>query len=126
MAHEHKLEIFQGLLKFKSNTQKIWGVLVFLTIVTVIEVALGIIKPESLMMKFLGMKILNWIFIGLTIVKAYYITWDFMHMRDETKALRRMVVWTAIFLILYLIFILLQEGGYIETVYSSGYVKRDF
>ncbi|MDC3312849.1 cytochrome C oxidase subunit IV family protein, partial [Flavobacteriaceae bacterium] len=21
-----------------------------------------------------------------TIVKAYYITWDFMHMRDETKA----------------------------------------
>ena len=33
----------------------------------------------------LGMKILNWIFIILTIVKAYYITWDFMHMRDETK-----------------------------------------
>ncbi len=126
MAHEHKLEIFQGLLKFKSNTQKIWGVLVFLTIVTVIEVALGIIKPESLMMQFLGMKVLNWIFIGLTIVKAYYITWDFMHMRDETKALRRMVIWTAIFLILYLLFILLQEGGYIETVYSSGYVKRDF
>ena len=126
MAHEHKLEIFQGLLKFKSNTQKTWGVLVFLTIVTVIEVALGIIKPESLMVNFLGMKLLNWIFIGLTIVKAHYITWDFMHMRDETKALRRMVVWTAIFLICYLIFILLQEGGYIETVYSSGYVKRDF
>jgi hypothetical protein len=126
MAHEHKLEIFQGLLKFKSNTQKIWGVLVFLTIVTIIEVALGIVKPESLMMKFLGMKILNWIFIGLTIVKAYYITWDFMHMRDETKALKRMVVWTVVFLICYLIFILLQEGGYIETVYSSGYVKRDF
>ncbi|MGB1307977.1 MAG: cytochrome C oxidase subunit IV family protein, partial [Oceanihabitans sp.] len=61
-----------------------------------------------------------------TIVKAYYITWDFMHMRDETKALRRMVVWTAVFLILYLIAILLQEGGYIETVYSSGYVKKDF
>ena len=126
MAHEHKLEIFRGLLKFKSNTQKIWGVLVFLTIVTVIEVAFGIVKPESLMVKFLGMKALNWIFIGLTIVKAYYITWDFMHMRDETKALQRMVVWTAIFLICYLLFILLQEGGYIETVYSSGYVKRDF
>jgi len=25
MAHEHKLEIFRGLLKFKSNTQKIWA-----------------------------------------------------------------------------------------------------
>ncbi|ULC59405.1 cytochrome C oxidase subunit IV family protein [Flaviramulus sp. BrNp1-15] len=126
MADAHKLEIFRGLIKFKSNTQKIWGVLIFLTIVTAIEVVLGIYKPESLMANFLGMKILNWIFIILTIVKAYYITWDFMHMRDEVKALRRMVVWTAIFLILYLIFILLQEGGYIESVYSSGFIKRDF
>lgn len=126
MAHEHKLEIFRGLVKFKSNTQKIWGVLIFLSIVTAIEVVLGIYKPEMLMAKFIGMKILNWIFIILTLVKAYYITWDFMHMRDEVKALRRMVVWTAIFLILYLIFILLQEGGYIEGVYSSGYVKKDF
>ena len=126
MAHEHKLEIFRGLVKFKSNTQKIWGVLIFLTIVTVIEVALGIIKPEALMGQVLGMKALNWIFIILTIVKAYYITWDFMHMRDETKGLRRMVVWTAIFLILYLIFILLQEGGYVFRVYDNGYIKRDF
>ena len=126
MAHEHKLAIFQGLVKFKSNTQKIWGVLVFLTFITVIEVVLGIYKPENLMGKFLGMKILNWIFIILTVVKAYYITWDFMHMRDETKSLRRMVVWTAIFLICYLIFILLQEGGYIESVYTNGFVKRDF
>ena len=126
MAHEHKLEIFRGLVKFKSNTQKIWGVLIFLTIVTVIEVALGIIKPEALMGKVLGMKALNWIFIILTIVKAYYITWDFMHMRDETKSLQRMVVWTAIFLILYLIFILLQEGGYVFDVYDSGYIKKDF
>jgi len=126
MAHEHKLEIFRGLVKFKSNTSKIWGVLAFLTLITVVEVALGIVKPESLMGKFLGMKILNWIFIILTIVKAYYITWDFMHMRDEVKALRRMVVWTAIFLILYLVFILLQEGGYIESVYSSGFIKNDF
>ena len=48
MAHEHKLEIFRGLLKFKSNTQKIWGVLVFLTIVTAVEVGLGISKPRFL------------------------------------------------------------------------------
>lgn len=125
-AHAHKLEILRGLVKFKSNTQKIWGVLILLTIVTAVEVALGIYKPEALMVKVLYMKLLNWIFIILTIVKAYYITWDFMHMRDETKALRRMVVWTAVFLICYLLFILLQEGGYIQGVYSSGFVKRDF
>tara|TARA_R110002050_G_scaffold57866_1_gene130106 strand:- start:9823 stop:10203 length:381 start_codon:yes stop_codon:yes gene_type:complete len=126
MAHAHKLEIFRGLVKFKSNTQKIWGVLIFLTIVTAIEVVLGIYKPEILMGKVLGMKALNWIFIILTLVKAYYITWDFMHMRDETKGLRRAVVWIAIFLVLYLIFILLQEGGYVFDVYDNGFIKRDF
>jgi len=126
MAHEHKLAIFRGLLKFKSNTQKIWGVLIFLSIITAIEVVLGIYKPEGLMHHFLGMKGLNWIFIILTLVKAYYITWDFMHMRDETPALRRMVVWTAVFLICYLIFILLQEGGYVFDVYKDGFIKRDF
>ncbi|WP_290701684.1 cytochrome C oxidase subunit IV family protein [Lacinutrix sp.] len=146
MAHEHKLEIFRGLWKFKSNIQKIWGVLAFLTFITLIEVGLGIYKPEMFMhtwmtpfeggfLATLGniffspliyMKPLNFIFIVLTIVKAYYITWDFMHMRDETKALRRMVVWTGVFLICYLVFILLQEAGYIEGVYTNGYIKRDF
>lgn len=126
MAHAHKLEIFRGLIKFKSNTTKIWGVLILLSIITAVEVVLGIYKPEALMGYVLGMKTLNWIFIILTLVKAYYITWDFMHMRDETASLRRMVVWTAIFLICYLIFILLQEGGYIEGVYTNGFVKKNF
>lgn len=126
MAHEHKLEIFRGLLKFKSNTQKIWGVLIFLSLVTAVEVILGILKPEVLMAEVMGMKALNWIFIILTIVKAYYITWDFMHMRDETSGLRRVVVWTAIFLAIYLVSILLVEGGYVFDVYDTGYIKTDF
>ena len=66
----HKLAIFRGLLKFKSNVQKIWGVLIFLSIVTTIEVVLGILKPEFLLSYFLNMKLLNWIFIILTLVKA--------------------------------------------------------
>ena len=44
--HAHKLEIFRGLIKFKSNTQKIWGVLILLSIITTVEVALGIAKPD--------------------------------------------------------------------------------
>ncbi|MEL0185734.1 MAG: hypothetical protein VW864_00120, partial [Flavobacteriaceae bacterium] len=68
--HAHKLEIFRGLIKFKSNVQKIWGVLIFLSIVTTIEVALGIVKPEILMTTFLSMKLINWIFVILTIIKA--------------------------------------------------------
>ena len=123
MAHAHKLEIFRGLLKFRSNTQKIWGVLIFLSIVTAIEVGLGITKPRVLTHNhFLGMKVLNWMFIIMTLIKAYYIAWDFMHLRDEKKSLRRAVVWTPIFLVCYLIFILLFEADYIYNVYKEGFI----
>lgn len=131
MAHAqvHQLQILKGLIKFKSNTQKIWGVLILLSIVTTVEVVLGIYKhdlPHFFAQYLLGLKVLNWIFIALTIVKAYYITWDFMHMRDEKKSLQRMVVWTTVFLICYLVFILLQEGGYIEGIYSTSKISRNF
>jgi len=125
-AEEHKLAIFRGLLKFKSNQQKIWGVLIFLSIVTTIEVALGIIKPEILSESFLRMKILNWIFIILTIVKAYYIAWDFMHIRDEKGGLKNAIVLPLVILIPYLAFILLIEADYIFDVMETGFVAWNF
>ena len=126
MADGHKLEIFRGLIKFKSNTQKIWGVLILLTIVTAVEVVLGIIKPPVLMESFLSMKILNWIFIILTIVKAYYIAWDFMHIRDETSGLKNSIVLPLLILIPYLAFILIIEADYIFDVMDSGFVTWNF
>ena len=125
-AGGHKLAIFRGLLKFKSNQQKIWGVLIFLSIVTTIEVALGILKPEILMGSFLRMKLLNWIFIILTIVKAYYIAWDFMHIRDERIGLKNTIVLPLIILIPYLAFILILEADYIFDVMDMGFVSWNF
>ena len=126
MAHEHKLAIFRGLLKFKNNQQKIWGVLIFLSIVTAIEVVLGIYKPEQLNGKIIGMKALNWIFILLTLVKAYYIAWDFMHLRDEKGSLRWSIVLPLIILIPYLAAILLVEGDYIYDIMQEGLVSWNF
>ena len=127
MAHDtENLAIFRGLLKFKSNVQKIWGVLIFLSIVTTVEVILGIVKPESLMGMFLGMKILNWIFIILTIVKAYYIAWDFMRIRDEKGGLKGSIVLPLVVLIPYLCFILLLEADYIFEVMRTGFVSWNF
>lgn len=107
MAHAHE-----------SNVKRIWMVFGLLSVVTIIEVALGIIKPDFLhLSRFLGTSPLNWIFIILTLYKAYYITWTFMHMEGEKKWFRRSVVWTAVFLICYLITLLLIEGGYLyETL----------
>jgi len=122
----HKLAIFRGLLKFKSNQQKIWGVLIFLSIVTTIEVILGIVKPQILMIPFMRVKLLNWIFIVLTLVKAYYIAWDFMHIRDEKSGLQNAIVLPLIILIPYLIFIILHEGNYIFDVMQEGFVSWNF
>ena len=107
MAHAHE-----------SNTKRIWLVFGILSIVTIVEVALGIVKPDSLhLTSVLGTSPLNWIFIILTLVKAYYITWAFMHMEGEKKWFRRSVVWTVCFLIIYLIFI-----AFIMFVFSCCYI----
>ena len=100
--------------------------MIFLSIITAIEVALGIVKPEILMNYFLSMKLINWIFVILTLVKAYYITWDFMHMRDEKFGLQVSVVITLIFLIAYAAFIFLVEGNYIYDIMYEGFVSWNF
>lgn len=98
----------------ESNTKRIWIVFGILSLITIVEVWLGIVKPDFLFLKGLGTSWLNWIFIILTIAKAYYITWAFMHMEGEKKWFRRSVVWTAVFLISYLLFIVLFEGDYLH------------
>lgn len=111
----------------KNPVKRIWFVFALLSVVTIVEVFLGLWKPDFLVQNtFLRLKLLNWIFIILTIYKAYYITWAFMHMEGETKGLRRSVVWTAIFLICYLVAILLVEGDYIYEVFRNGHKAWDF
>lgn len=111
----------------EGTTKRIWNVFGILSLLTIVEVVLGIIKPEFLVFNdFVALSYLNWIFIILTIIKAYYITWAFMHMEHESAGLRRTVVWTAVFLICYLIAILLIEGSYISDVYNNGYMTWDF
>jgi len=109
-----------------SHTKRIWTVFGILSAVTIVEVGLGIWKPEFLNARVATMKLLNWVFIILTLYKAYLITWAFMHMEEESKGLRRSVVWTGVFLICYLMFILLTEGDYVFEVYKNGYKSWDF
>ena len=116
MAHAHE-----------SNTKRIWIVFGILSLITIVEVLLGIYKPDSLFKtNVLSSSILNWIFIILTLVKAYYIMWAFMHLEGEKASLRWSVVAPLVFLILYLCFIVLVEGDYIYEVYKTGHLKWIF
>jgi|TARA_R110002124_G_scaffold63629_3_gene174260 cytochrome c oxidase subunit IV len=118
MSHGHE---------YVSNVSAIWKVFGILSAVTIVEVALGIYKPDFLhFTQFLGMNLLNWIFYALTIYKAYYIVWSFMHMEGEKSSLQSAVVIPVIFLILYILFILLTEGHYIYGVFKNSTIKWNF
>ncbi len=111
----------------ESNVGRIWKVFGILSLITIVEVILGIIKPHSLYFNnFLSMSLLNWIFIILTIAKAYGITWAFMHMEGEVVALRWAVVAPIVFLIIYLVFILLVEADYIFEIFKNSTIKWNF
>lgn len=116
MAHNHV-----------SNTKRIWMVFILLSVVTIVEVILGIYKPEPLVFNsILSMSILNWIFIILTVYKAYYIVWAFMHMEGEKSSMKWSIVAPLVFLILYLMFILLVEADYIYGIFKSSTIKWNF
>lgn len=110
-----------------NSTKRIWNVFILLSLVTIVEVILGIFKPAVLHHNsFLAMNLLNWIFIILTIYKAYYIVWAFMHMEGEESSLKNAVVVPLVFLVLYLMFILLIEGDYIYDVFRDSTIKWNF
>ncbi|NJB82952.1 cytochrome C oxidase subunit IV family protein [Wenyingzhuangia aestuarii] len=103
------------MAQHESNTKLIWQVFGFLSLVTIIEVILGIIKPHGLhYTNFLGTSLLNWIFIILTIVKAAGIMWYFMHMNHERKNFVNSIIIPLVILIPYLVTLLLIEGSYIH------------
>ena len=73
-----------------------------------------------------GANLLNWIFIILTLYKAYYIIWAFMHLEAEKSSLKWSIVAPVIILVAYLLFILLVEADYIFEVFKNGTIKWNF
>jgi len=93
--------------------KKIVKVTVILTLITIVEVFLGIISSEW---GAVATEVLKWFFIGLTIVKAAYIVMSFMHLGDERKNLKYVILLPYAMFIAYLIFICLVEADYLHWI----------
>ncbi len=103
----------------QSHAVLIWKVFGFLSLVTIVEVFLGITKPDIFhLTPLLGTSLSNWIFLILTLVKAYGIAWYFMHLKDEKTWFRRVIVWPIVFFICYLAFFVLYEGDSLHNILS--------
>lgn len=99
----------------KKIRKKIWQVTALLTLITIVEVALGAyIKQGSGAWPFV-----KWSFIAMTILKAGYIVAVFMHLGDEKKSLKQMIIVPYALFALYLIFIALWEAFATSEVLSN-------
>ena len=88
----------------KKKVNKLLKIALILGIVTAIEFVLAYTMPRGYL--------LYAVFVGLTIVKAYYIVSEFMHLKYEVKSLIWSILLPTIFVI-WLIVALLAEGGYV-------------
>jgi cytochrome c oxidase subunit 4 len=91
----------------KKIRKKLYMVTAILTILTVFEIFMGVYFKRNGTFTWETIKLL---FIVLTLVKAAYIVLIFMHLGDERKNLKYVVLLPYALFILYLIFIGLYEG----------------
>ena len=93
--------------KGKKIRKGIVKVTLLLTLITVVEVGMGIAFKRADTFTWTSIKIA---FIVLTLVKAGYIVMSFMHLGDERKNLKLVILVPYAIFIVYLIFIALREG----------------
>lgn len=94
--------------------KKIYWVTFWMTIITVIEIAAGIAFSRTELMSKADTQwlwgMIKMGYIGLTLLKAGLIVMIFMHLGDERKSMKWVILAPYIFFILYLIFICLYEA----------------
>ncbi len=108
MANIHESEQEPSVIPAdKEHIKKIWKTAGILALVTGVEFILAFNMPRG--------GLLISLFIILTLVKAFYIVAEFMHLRHEIKTLVYTIIVPTVFVI-WLILAVLLEGGHILDV----------
>src|SRR5690606_10070472 len=93
--------------------KKIYFVTILLSVVTTVEVLLGVFWMDFMPNAWHWVK---WVFIALTMVKAAYIVMTFMHLGDERRNIRSMILLPYVLFLIYIAYILIWEATYIQNV----------
>ena len=111
---EYSLDAHHSEEEGKKIRAKIWKVTALLSIITIVEVLIGAFLSKTVLAEIEGgdtyWTIIKYFYIVLTVVKAGYIVLSFMHLGDERKSFKKVILYPYIFLIAYTIFILLTEA----------------
>lgn len=101
----------------KKVRRKLWNVFWLLLGVTIFEVIVGLYAADWGLSK----TILKITFISLTIVKAAYIVMVFMHLKDESKWTKWVILAPYSFFIIYLFLMMtMGEGNYAREHRLNG------
>jgi cytochrome c oxidase subunit 4 len=100
----------------KAIRKKVYFVTALLSIITMVEVGMGIMAAGWEGVKW---EVIKWSFIILTLIKAGYIVLVFMHLGDEKKAFKWIILIPYILFVSYLIFIALNESMYHESLFGT-------
>jgi cytochrome c oxidase subunit 4 len=109
MAHIEENNTVTVLPPNKEKIKKLWTVAGILGVLTAIEFGIAFGVPHSMK----GTRV--WIFVFMTIVKAYYIVGEFMHLKHEAKVL----IWSILIPIVFVVWMLVAfvyEGMAISDV----------
>lgn len=88
-----------------ANTGVIWRTFIILSIITAFEFTLAYLMKAGTLR--------TTIFVTMTLVKAFYIVGEFMHLKHEVKSLIWAIVIPIVFII-WLLTALMMEGSSIE------------
>ena len=99
----------------KAIRKKIVFVTLLLTAITIVEVLLGVFIKQGTEL----WPVVKWSFIAMTLLKAGYIVAVFMHLGDERKSLRYIIILPYALFILYLLYISITESNHLNELWST-------
>ncbi|MCO6482118.1 MAG: cytochrome C oxidase subunit IV family protein [Flavobacteriales bacterium] len=91
--------------------KKIYFVTALLSVVTAIEVLLGVFWMSLFPNSWHWVK---WTFIMMTLVKATYIVMTFMHLGDERRSIRKVILMPYGLFLMYIVFVIIWESLYVH------------
>lgn len=90
-----------------AQRKQIWKVFIILSVLTGLEFVIAFTMAHS------TLRIA--IFVGMTVVKAFYIVAEFMHLKHETKSLIWSIMIPVIFVVWLLLALILEGGAIFEA-----------
>ncbi|GAA4453429.1 cytochrome C oxidase subunit IV family protein [Rurimicrobium arvi] len=116
LAHHHDVKSDES----KAQVKKIWKITFILSVITVVEVLGGLYLSAHL-----SKVIINSIFLILTVLKSAYIVSVFMHLGDEVKWFRNIVLMPLV-LFIWFIIAFLYDGGHWKTMNNENPARFDY